>query len=398
MQTTAFDPGRYPRTYRHWIVYRLVVAPFSMLLGIGIVGLTITTPGTSPIHWGVTLPCAAAAMLFAVHAWRHRVLLAPTFLETRGLRTRRVPRDQITGFRRRPVPQGSAIYLVSSRGRPRPMAIRSLGDDPDFRAWFAGLVDTDAIERGRAKVEIAVDARLGATPQLRLAAAARARRAATWLTVAAWLTTAWTLLDPRPGSELLWLDAAWVPFVLVVCALSDGRFTLTRPRNSQRADLVGVVVASLFALGSRAWNDIILVSYWPLVLPSIAAGGALALLAFVACRNSPRATGAPLFNGILLGLHAAAAMTLANVAYDSGPAASQLAAIVHMRKTSGRHSSTYLTLSAVPADLDSTEIEVPRAFYRGHKTGDLLCIGEREGAFGWHWIQLRSGSGPCGAR
>jgi hypothetical protein len=33
---------------------------------------------------------------------------------------------------------------------------------------------------------------------------------------------------------------------------------------------------------------------------------------------------------------------------------------------------------------------VSRGDYQRHHVGDQICLRERDGALGWHWLQLRS--------
>ncbi len=396
-RAAAFDPDRYPRTYKPWIVLRIAVSLLAALVALGCAAAF----AASLRDPGLWLLVAAIAVGILVLMWRRRVVLTPTGIETHGLVTRRVLRSDIAGIRRiarSAYGMRTRAYVLQLHGRPRPFVLSfAFSEDEAFRHWFAGLPDSDAIELARARQEIAADETLGPTPALRLEAAARAKRTAAWLVAAATATTAWTVIYPHPRAPLLLLDAAWVPVAILVCALSRGRFILSGRRNSGRGDLSFVLAASVFSLGFRALQDVALVSYLPLVVPSLAAGIAIGLVAFAATRDGTSAPGHPLFNWIVFTLYAAGALTLANEELDRTPGTSLLAKIVHARKTSGRHASAYFTLSQVPADVDSPEVEVSFGLYRRQQVGDDVCLTERDGAFGWHWIQVAQAA-ACPAR
>jgi hypothetical protein len=408
MPTLAFDPSRYPRTYKASLLVRgalLVFGGLFLLAGLAMLliacqrDLADGPSGTAlrAVVTGLVLVGVGAVSLLAFV--RGRVVLTPDAIEIRRLwSTRHVLRADIADFRRVPHAYGATVYRIRTAVPKRTLVIPHASTiDADFVNWFAGLPNADIIEYARERAAIAVDDRLGATPALRLAAADRAIRASRWMSSVATLMVIWTLAYPTPRGLLLALDAALVPAVIALCALSNGLFAMDGKKNSGRAQLLPVLMASVVALGFRAWWDVKLVSYWPLVVPSVAIGLLVAIAAWIACRHSARTPGHPLFNWIVFALWAAGGLTLANGEFDRGPRVSQVVTVVKARKTSGRHADTYFTLSQVPADVDSTEVQVPLYLYQRLKVGDPACITERDGAFGWHWIVVTT-AGWCQAR
>jgi hypothetical protein len=388
MTATTFDPTRYPRTYRHRIVFRISMALFGVLVLLGAVVPSLS--GAASTHGLVRLVTAAFGAAVLILPWRHRVVLGPHFLETRALRTHRIERTAISGYRRRSVPRGGIVYLVNVEGRPRPVTVRAIKDDADFRAWFAGLKDADTVDRVAHLQEIALDERLGATPKARLAAAGRARRFANWTLCIALVPMLWTIIYPHPRAPLLIVEAAFVPLAILIAARSNGLFSLDGFRNSGRGELPFVMGSAIFALGYRAWTDMPPTNWTGLVVASVIAGTSLAVVAVVAVRSPRAPTPRLIYGAIRYALYAAAVLALANGEFDGAAGNSQLVTITHARKTHGRYSETYFTLSQMPADVGSTEIEVSRGDYQRHHVGDQICLRERDGALGWHWLQLRS--------
>jgi hypothetical protein len=141
-----FDPARYPRTYRPSLVFRIAVGLFAGLVFLaGTLGLVQAIRETnhaavSHAPLGAALITLAMAVL-AVSALRYRVVLAPTFIERRILRTRRILRSDISGVSRRLGQlQGPVTYRFRVHARQLPVGIACIfAEDADFKAWFAGL-------------------------------------------------------------------------------------------------------------------------------------------------------------------------------------------------------------------------------------------------------------------
>ncbi len=396
-KTAAFDPSRYPRTYRASIILR---GALLLLLGLVMLGDLITlwrtctgggweSPADAFQKCGVAFAIAAGCWTLLAVFLRHRVVIAPDWIEVRGpWKTRRVLRSEISDFRLRTF-KGGTTFQVRAPSLARPLApALPVNADPDFRAWFAGLKNSDAADLADELAEIARDDSLGPTPRSRLAAAAWARRVALWLTIAACAILVWTLAFPYPRGPLLAIDAAWVPIALLICARSGGLYVLTARRNSARGNLASVLTASVIALGFRAWTDVRPVAGSGLVVASVIAGVSLALVARAASRETGKPTQTLLLHATIFTLYALGALALVNGEFDRTPGASRIVTIVAARKTSGKYSDTYFTLSQVPVDVDSTEVEVPLGVYRRHKIGDPVCLRERDGALGWHWLRV----------
>jgi hypothetical protein len=395
MPSPAFDPSLYPGTYRHWIVYRIFVSLFGAIIAIAAIG-GLTSPRQAealPGSWWWLLLMAAAGVALIVYPWRRRVVLGPTFIETRGLRSRRIERAEILRFRCFRV-KDARTYLLYTTSRPRPVAVKALGHDAAFRAWFAGLPNADARDLAANLTQVALDPRLGTTPQERLQAAARAQRLARGALVVGLVLLFCARVYPYPRLLVLGLEAALVPAAILLATRYKGRFGLGGMSDSGRGDLSIVMATAILGLGYRALTDVRPVSWSGLMLAAVVAAVALALTAIAAAPEMrlAQARARLIFTTIGFGLYAAGVLALVNGEFDTTPGASQVVTVTHARKVGIKSPDTYLTVSQVPADIDSTELSVAMADYRRYHVGDRLCLRERDGALGWHWLQLGDAS------
>ncbi len=141
------DPARYPRTYRPSLVSRIAAGLFGGLLFLaGTLSLLDAIRETD--HFAVSHASLGGALValigsaLAAFALRYRVVLAPTFIERRILRTRRILRSDISSVSRDVGhdARSPVSYRIRVRARLLPVAIACIfAEDADFKAWFASL-------------------------------------------------------------------------------------------------------------------------------------------------------------------------------------------------------------------------------------------------------------------
>ena len=149
MHSSAFDPHRYPRSYRPSLVFRVAVTFFGGVLCLSgacaLLGATQDrTSHGMPLPFMIPALMMLSGLLLVSFALRFRIVLAATFIERRLLRTCRIERSNITTCRRAVVrnpPSRIVVYFLQAEGRRRPFAITCAltEEDVDFKKWFAGL-------------------------------------------------------------------------------------------------------------------------------------------------------------------------------------------------------------------------------------------------------------------
>lgn len=398
MPVAVFDPNRYPRTYRPWLVLRIAVGLLCALIVAAFTNtLLAQVRQGSLVGMSSCLLDLAAIALAAVPAMsllRARVVMTPTSLELRSLwTTRRVLRRDILDHELLPLRSGIGFRVNASTLARTIVSAMPTGGDADFRAWFAGLPDSGKVETARNLQAIVDDEGFGATPGERAERAARARRTAVLLGRAILVLAFWTCLYPHPRVPLLALNAACPWVVLWLCWRSNGAFSLAASKNSGRGELFIVQFLPIAVLGWRAFDDVTMAGASTLFLWSSIAGAAMTMLAFGSSRDLRSSSfNAKLLNGSLLILYVWSALALANSEFDTTPGAAQRVTVVARRITHTRSASRYLTLAPMPADMASREIEVSNDLYHRARVGGRVCLIERDGALGWHWIQVMAES------
>ncbi len=403
VSANAFDRNRYPRTYKPWLPLRIAVGLLGALAFAGGANAfakalleqmrEASLPGLSSCL--LDLAVCALAYVSAMSLLRARIALTWKALELRSLwTTTRALRSDILDCELLRRGRAGDGFRLSASTLPRtttsPMLIHF---DDDLKAWFTGLPDSRKVETTRNLEALARDESRGATPGARLAGAEKARSATRLLTRAVLVLACWTCFYPRPRMPLLLLNAACPWIAMWLCWYSKGLFSLAANKNSGRGELFVVHLLPILVLGWRGMEDVMLASWSTLSLWSLIAAIPMAVLLLAACRELRRSSFAKkLLNCALLLLYAASVLALANQAFDDAPGNAQLATVVARRITQTKYTMRYLTLSPTPADMASSTIEVTSDFYRRTRVGGHVCLIEREGALGWHWIQVMAES------
>lgn len=406
MTPPDFDPARYPRTYTAspgWRAFWLLVGGgtaaggLAMLVGDLLLRRPYGDPERALSHGAGWLLMALLGLAMLAGVLRARIVLGPDFIEARTFGTWRLPRADIADYRVH-VHNGMREFRLRSNARRRPFTFTQVFQADDaFAAWFSGLVDSDALLQGVELERVARDETLGATAQVRFERVDSARRAVRWLLVPAYAIAFWTLVNPDPATLVLALTVSQ-PFVALFLAWRfPGMFTLARSPRPVRADLGVLLLMPGLALAGRALQDAFLSQPWSLLAPALAGGAGLWALA-LAINDDLRASRLQATGmALVLVLYAGGLLALADVGLDRAAPARTVATVTAKRMTSGKGASARLTLAASPARPEAVERRVPRALYRRVAVGDLVCVVDHPGAFGWHWSSVE-GRDTCATR
>lgn len=403
MPPHVFDPTRYPRTYKPWLPLRIACGLLGGLIFAGAGGAFVdalleqfrqpTLPGLSGCLFD--LAASVAGYVFAMSLLRARIVVAPMSIELRTLwTTRRVMRRDILDCELFSRGSSGDGFRVNASTLERTMAsAMPFHFDNAFRAWFAGLPDARKVEATRNLEAIERDDALGGNAWTRLADAERARNTTRLLGRAIIFLACWTCFYPHPRTILLTLTAACPWLLLWLCWRSKGLFSLAANTHSGRGELFTVHVIAIVALGWRAMEDVTLANGTTLFLWSLVVAVPMTVLLFAACRDLRTSSFTKkLLNSALLLLYAVSALDLANREFDDAPGEAQRVSVVGRRISHTRSRPLYLKLAPTPADMASPEIEVSSDLYSRTHVGGHVCLVERDGALGWHWIQIMAES------
>lgn len=399
MTPSAFDPARYPRTYTASAGWRAFAWLVGGALAIGAAwGMSeaVQAPPSPRLVDRLWLALLLAGLLglgiaLVASTVRGRVVLAAGFIEARGLRTWRLRREDIVDYRVH-VHNGIREFRLRGRSRRRPFTFTQVFTaDEAFAAWFAGLVDSDARGHEDELRRIVSDDTLGATPLLRLDRAERARRTTRWLLVACYGVALWMMMRRDPGAAVIVLTASLPVVALALAWRFGGLFTLATSRRPARADLGALLILPACALAVRAMIDAPLAQPSSLVVPALAAGGVLALLALAIDGDLRAARLQAAGMTLVLVLYAAGLLAVADVRLDRGAPGRTVATVAAKRHTSGKGASARLALAGQPE-----ERSVSEDLYRRVAVGDRVCLLDHPGAFGWRWTRIDDAS-ACAA-
>lgn len=389
--------GVWPRIYRIRRGQRLflgglgLVAVVGGLLGAG--ALLLEPP--SPRPWIALIPLlfvALGAYLLAAIAAERLVLYedALEFVEL-GRGRRRVRRDELAGRRAVPLQYGYHQLVLERRAGKKPLKITWVHEtDPVLEAWLGEIPDLDAEERARAEAELLRSAALGADPAERARRLARARRVARVLNGVAFAAGLWGWFYPRPYVAAI-VALSVLPLVgLAVLLGGRGRYAFDVTRNDPRAALIPTVMVPGLALAMRAFLDLHVLDWKPLLGGAAAAGAALAVA--MAAVERPRKLWAVALVAPLFSVYPWGALTLANALLDRGAPEVFQVAVRAKRVSSGKHTSWNLELDPWGPVAERESVDVGRHLYGDVSVGDSVCVALRPGAFGARWyVVLRCG-------
>ena len=396
----AFEPGRYPRTYRYPASARWMFVAFSVVLAALPAYLLVHAPALRRDVLAATMVVAGTlglAIWLAATALRTRLVLSADGVEYHGaLFSRRLSIEQIQGRRRMPNTR-RGVQLVALPGHGT--AVRIVGDlqrDEWFDAWFARIPDLDAADHAASLAQVLEDRGLGATPRDVSERLARA----TWLARVGAIASFVLLLELQ-YAPLLWnsqVDVAialLIPIVALLAAgLARGLVTLTPmglARNDARPSLFPMVVLPSIGLLLRLFTQSNLQQWQPLVLPALVCGALGSALAMALDAGLQRRIGAVLGVAAAMATFAAAAILWLDVHVDRDAVTPMRVAVIE-RRPGGTLSGT-IGLGPAPTSFDWKTVRVARVQLPELQIGGVACLSEHPGLFGLRWAELHRCAG-----
>ncbi len=335
------------------------------------------------------LSCVLVALLF-----RSRVILKPDSVESRELfSTGRLLRAEILGYRLQQNPRGPASLVLVPRdsSRKKLKFATFYNFDATFWDWMESLSNLDQEDQLAAQREMLENPEIGATPQDRLEAIKKARRLATFLTVAASAVCAWGWFDPEP----YWLVIALLmilPWLAVAITMRSGRlFRIDAKKNDPHPTVAIPFIVPGTILMLRAVCDVNLLEWRTVTYISLLLAFALAATAIAADHSLKNQKGAMLTIILFTTFYGYGATLGANTIFDRSDTTIFSARILRKEVVSGRNTSYNLYLTPWGPQRQTSEVSVSRRWYESLQPGDTICPALREGALHIRWYTVH----PC---
>lgn len=342
----------------------------------------------------VSTALAASGLYLAMQALRSRLVIDGSRVRVQGaVRTREFDLSEVEGYRTYQSRSGSFRVICLSSGAGK-ISLMNYATDDTLREWFARLTDLDARDRDQLLRKIDADQELGATPEERRSALARARQ----VNIAAWV------IDGGAAALFVWGPVEYRLTATAVVALTPlvAAYLLYRQpllygvfkaKSDPRGDVSPVLMISGFGLliGTADMNFI----STELLLPFIGIGALASLALFYpGARRSPRRAGTLIGLLFLSGLYGWGLAAAVDTAADTAAPQRFTAQVLGGHVSRGRSTSYYLELEPWgPYETVESQMKVSAAKYYATRQGDIACLALHAGALHAPWYELVS----CGA-
>jgi hypothetical protein len=337
----------------------------------------------------VSADFAAAGLYWTMVALRSRLVIDGARVRVQGaVRMREFDLSQVEGYRTYKN-RYSSFRVICLKDGARKIPLMNYATDDRLEEWFAGLKDLDQQDREQLLEKIVQDQELGATPEERREALARAKR----VNIAAWV------VDGAAAVALVWGAAEYRLAAMVVLALAPFAaayllyrqpllYAIFQGRRDPRADVSPVLIISGFGLllGTNKADFISM----NLLFPFIAFAGLASMVAFYpAARKSPRLA------ATLMGLCFLSAFYGWGLAESIDVTADRSTPQVYTAQVLGGHvsrgsrsTSYYLELEPWgPYEAVNTQMKVSRGVYFATQPGDIICLALHSGALHAPWYE-----------
>lgn len=368
-----------------YILLGLLFAGTAALLGF----LAIQSETSNQAVQLIMVPLFLAAGLYtAAWALRSRLTLDGSRIEVRGaFGERTAERSEIEGIRTVQSRNGSYQQLILKDGR-KPITISNgFNTDDDFRAWMQPIPDLDARDRQAVLDEISKDQELGATPEERLRALARARQQSIALLVIATAAALGLNLAPAPFARSCVLALLLAPLIAaVLCWKSPLLFTALKKKSDPRAETSYSLMVAGFGLLFRAGNFHYVSLHAALAdIALLSLAMALAYYAPASKSSNRAAFVALLFFALLYGY---GGVTAVNAVFDNSPGQVYSAQVVSRHISHGRSTTYYLRLAPWGPVTAEKDVSVPSRIYDASPIGVTMCPELHRGALSLPWFRV----------
>lgn len=355
-----------------------------------ILGLAAIAPHRQNVGIAVFIAAGflAAGVYTACWALRSRMTIDATRIDVRGaFGERSLDRSDVEGFRTIQTRYGSYKRLVVKGGQRAINISSSFATDDDFRAWMQEIPDLDDRDRKALLDKISNDQELGATPEERLGALARAKRQNIGLFAIALAAALGVNFGPVALERFCAVVLALAPLVTAyLCWSSPLLFAVFKKKTDPRAETCHALLISGLSLifensgrhfvslqaalsGILVFSLLIAIAYSGPVLKSTNPGAALVVLFL-----------APLYG---LGV-----TSVSNALFDGSAGNVYSTQVVGQHKNSGRSTTYYLRLEPWGPVETSEDVSVSSHLYYGTSIGDTVCPELHAGSLHIPWFQI----------
>lgn len=380
------------KVYRQKVWLRVIAALFGSFFGVGGVAILInaaflhSAPNSAPVIVAV-MPFTLAIYLLAV-AFRPRIVIGPARISVRGaFRHRAANLNQIEGIRARPSRYGIRKQLVLKNGGGSISLPSGFTVDDGFRAWIKQFPDLDRRHREALLAEIEQREDLGATPEQRLRALARARQQNIALMVLVATLAAGFVLGSAAWTKPCGAALALAPVLTAwLCWRWPLFFAIFKRKQDPRAETSYGLLIAAFALLIHM-SSFHLLSVQPLLL-------GMALLAVITVAAYFRAVRSGFGNRavvavfFLAALYAYGALAMIDVCFDSSTGNAYAAAVIGRHESHGRSTTYYLRIASWGPVPTARDVSVPASLYRTIALGDSVCLDLHPGRLKTPWFRV----------
>jgi hypothetical protein len=396
-----FDASNYPRTYRISAGYR---AFFIILGGLAAVpgclgvwyfgtGHEMSSSGQAAI---MSIFCFLFVLLGAyliIYALRTTVTLRADAIDVQEIFTcKTFLRADIAARRILPTQYVRTLVLIPRASDQKKLKFGlAVSTDAAFAAWLADFPDLDAKELAESREALAVDPDLGFNSEQRNQSIARAKKLATVLDVAAFVSFFWSFFFPRPHLLVAAILSALPLIALGLLIRSQGIYQIEGRRNDARPSLALVLIFPGLALAVLSLHDFLLLEWKPILTLSVLLALAMTLVAAKADPGARQRRAALVPIAIFGAFYTFGLIAQANSLLDySSPQTFQVA-VVGKHISSGKNTSYYLHLDPWGPQTSATQVTVPASIYSSSATGQQVCVSLHPGALRIPWYAVA----PC---
>ncbi|ESQ93027.1 hypothetical protein ABAC460_01880 [Asticcacaulis sp. AC460] len=379
-----------PNVYRAAAWVR-VLAGITLIGSLVVLGLVWLSGDTTLLSFlaivAVVVMCGAGAVL------RRRLSVWPDRFEFQGLFRRfSGRRDELLGYRTTSSRYGSYLHFHLKDGRRFTL--------PDYRSqaglstWLADVTDLDARDKAEYEAGLIANDAFGSDPAQRKRAIALQRQLLTGINIAGCACGAWLAFYPHPLLYARLACAAVFVAVLVMAALSNGRWALMWDIKNPKLKLAPAFLVPALALGFSFFVNDDVLDKMAAATPGLAM--AAVVMGLVILIDRKIAFPAVLWTAAIVGAGAWGGVLLYNEAQDTTPPTVYRTVVVDKRINEGRRSTSYYVDVAAwgPADMPAS-LKVDYAVYERATTGQALCLRLHKGALGYRWIDYDCAAGPA---